>query len=92
MGQVIELDFRAYQAKQPYSADVYSTDMKKYQFEGDTCSVILAYHSFVGEAEKWGVQAIRCIAIYKGNIKERDQTQGPVRVWHQENQFNKRCY
>lgn len=68
-----------------FSADVYSHDMKKYQFQTAASSISDAYYNFVNDSFENGVIIIQCVAIYSGLIRERDSNQSPVKIWRQKN-------
>lgn len=91
MSNIIKVDFRDQYTQKTCSADVYSHDMKKYQFQAQADSIADAYRIFVSEAANYGVQVIKCIAIYKGGINERKQAQPPERVWYQKRQTLENC-
>lgn len=81
---VIHVDFRQKPKDMLFSADVYSHDMKKYQFEISTRSIIHAYRLFIDEAKKLGVHFVRCIAVYRGKVQKRLDFPEPIRVWQQD--------
>ena len=83
MSNVIELDFSRRASKFAFSADVYSYDMKKFQFQVTAESISDAYDVFVWEANCQRVKIIQCIAIYKDNVHERKENQAPEKVWFQ---------
>ena len=65
-----------------FSAEVYSWDMKKYQFETRAFSITEAYSILTGQAVEFGVIIIKCIAIYRGLINDREKHHPPCKVWH----------
>lgn len=73
-----------------YSADVYTHDMKKYQYQTVASSISDAYYRFVNDAFDSGVSIIQCIAVYSGLMNERDVSQAPIKVWRQENKASDR--
>lgn len=91
MSNIIRVDFGNSCEKQKFSADVYSSDMKKYQFQASANSTSEAYRIFVSEAARHSVQVIKCIAVYRGYVDERKPTQPPERVWHQKSRSLKNC-
>ncbi|UZE97284.1 hypothetical protein [Alkalimarinus alittae] len=82
MGKVIRVNFNHAPSIIAYSADVYSQDMKKHQFQLLSESIVDAYHAFINEASIVGVKVVKCIAIYKGTLNTRELSQPPVSVWH----------
>lgn len=71
-----------------FSADIYSHDMKKYQFEISTRSIFHAYNLFIDAAKRLGVHFVRCIAVYEGNVHKRLERPKPIKVWLQDRSFN----
>jgi len=69
-----------------YSADVYSFDMKKYQFEVRAENAEASYFLFLREAINWGVGIIEMIAIYSGGNGERIVK--PEKVWFRKKNSN----
>ena len=88
MTNVVHYDFRKKNQKILFSADVYSHDMKKYQFEISTRSIFHAYNLFIDEAKKLGVHFVRCIAVYKGKVQKRLDFPEPIKVWQQDWEMN----
>lgn len=88
MTNIVHCDFRKKKHEILFSADVYSHDMKKYQFEISTRSIAHAYNLFIDEARKLGVHFVRCIAVYKGNVQKRLESPMPIKVWQQDWSFN----
>ncbi len=84
LNNIIYADFDNKKENENYSADVYSYDMKKYQFKTVAGSIEDAYYNFVRDAFDSGVSVIQCIAIYSGLKIERGLRQGPTKVWKQE--------
>ena len=85
MGSIIKVNFNRSSDSIIYSADVYSHDMKKYQFQASTESIAEAYQVFINEAASCDVRVVKCIAIYKGAINARQFSQPPIKAWHQQN-------
>lgn len=83
MSNIVHVDFGSKKSERPFSADVYSFDMKKYRFQVVAASITEAYYAFVAEAVFHGVNVIRCIAIYLGLADQRERRQVPARVWQQ---------
>lgn len=81
MGVVISAEFGAQRWHRRYSADIYSFDMNKFQFEQLSSTLQDAYWGFVDQATGHGVQYIQCVAIYGGALNERVRCQPPVEVW-----------
>jgi hypothetical protein len=81
MTSVIYVDFAEHNRVVSYSADVYSADMKKYQFQVLASSMTEAYYSFVVEYVSLNVSVVRCMAIYLGLSEQRDSLQSPEKVW-----------
>lgn len=88
MGIVIQGNFRNHREKLAFSADVYSEDMEKYQFQTVALSILDAYQDFVNEAAFYGVNFIKCIAIYTDTIPERKRIQAPEKVWQYQADIN----
>lgn len=81
MGKVIAAEFGAQRWHRQYSADIYSFDMNKFQFEQLSTTPREAYSGFVDQATVHGIQYIQCVAIYGGALNERGRGQPPVEVW-----------
>lgn len=81
MGEVISAKFGAQRWHRQYSADIYSFDMHKFQFEQISTTLQEAYSDFVDQATGYGIQYIQCVAIYGGALNERGRGQPPVEVW-----------
>jgi len=81
MTNVIYLDFADHTKAVIYSADVYSVDMKKYQFHVLASSMTEAYYAFVAEYILLNVSVVRCMAIYLGLAEQRGSFQTPEKVW-----------
>lgn len=88
MTNIVHYDFRKKKHEILFSADVYSHDMKKYQFEISTRSIFHAYDLFIDEARKLGVHFVRCIAVYKGKAQKRLEFPEPIKVWQQDWSMN----
>jgi hypothetical protein len=84
MNNVVYLGHKPNKTERPFSADIYSYDMMKFQFTKSARTSSAAYYSFVEEALRSGIQSIRCIAIYEGRAEQRERNQGPLTVWHQQ--------
>lgn len=78
---MISAKFGAQRWHRTYSADIYSFDMNKFQFEQLSTTLQEAYAGFVDQAICNGIQYIQCVAIYGGAINERGRGQPPVEVW-----------
>ena len=89
MGIVIQGNFRTQRQKLAFSADVYSEDMEKYQFQTVALTILEAYQDFVNEAAYYRVNFIKCIAIYTGTIPERKKVQAPEKVWQYQSDLNR---
>lgn len=85
VSNVIHIKFKPYSEKRPMSADVYSYDIKKYQFEIMAGSASEAYHNIISEAAEHGIDMILCVAIYDGFPYQRLVHQLPEKVWYQFN-------
>ena len=85
MNNIIYVQFGKKKETEKYSADVYSYDMKKYQFHTTATSINDAYYHMVEQAFECGVSVIQCIAIYSGFIDDRNVEQMPIKVWKQDN-------
>jgi len=90
LNNIIYIDFNKKNENKNYSADVYSHDMKKYQYQTVAESISDAYYNFVNEAFDSGVSIIQCIAVYSGLMADRNAAQPPVKVWRQENNVSDR--
>src|SRR5690554_7217012 len=66
-----------------FSADLYASDRRKYQFQTDAESVTADYFKAVAFAFQQGAALIQCVAIYDRAVCERQTHQAPVKVWHQ---------
>ena len=53
--------------------------MKKYQFLANATSADRAYRRIVADANAYGIELIRCVAIYSGTTI--NNFRGPERVW-----------
>ena len=84
MTNVIHHNFTRKHLGTLFSADVYSHDMKRYQFEIQGRSLLHAYHLFIDAAKNLGVHFVRCIAVYEGNPQKRRDTSAPLKVWQQD--------
>lgn len=84
MDNILHLNLKPQNAERVYTADVYSYDMKKYQFQQVARTANAAYYAFVDTALKSGVQFIRCIAIYDCAAEARHKDQAPIKVWQQQ--------
>jgi hypothetical protein len=78
LSNIIRVDFGP---KAVYSADVYSSDMKKLQFEVFARSADEAHYKIFRKAMIDGVAAIYCVALYSGYACNRTAAQTPDRVW-----------
>lgn len=85
MNNIIYVQFAKKKEIEKYSADVYTYDMKKYQFHTTATSINDAYYHMVEQAFESGISIIQCIAIYSGFIDDRDVEQVPMKVWKQDN-------
>ena len=83
MGKVIHIDFNGQDLINKYNADVYTSDMKKYQFNVIAASINEAYFNVVGQAALHDISAIRCVAVYTGRAEERVPLITPEKVWTQ---------
>lgn len=88
MTNIVHYDFSKRNREFLLSADVYSHDMKKYQFEISTRSIAHAYNLFIDEAKKLGVYFVRCIAVYNGKVQKRPDFPKPLKVWQQDSAMN----
>jgi hypothetical protein len=80
---VVHYDFSKRDKNIQFSADIYSHDMKKFQFEISCQSIFDAYDSFIKEAQVYGVEFVRCIAVYRGKLESRRANPAPLKVWQQ---------
>lgn len=81
MGTVISADFLKGKRLRPFSADVYSQEMCKYQFQTMARSIGEALNEFMNEASSYSIDQVKCIAIYQGFIAERVAGQPPEKVY-----------
>jgi len=81
MGTVVKADFLKDKEAIKYSADVYSEEMNKYQFQTIARSIGEALDTFMAEASDYSIKQVKCIAIYTGNIRDRSVGQSPEKVY-----------
>ena len=83
LGKLLKLNPTTLSGARIFCADVYSQDRNKYQFQLAAANVQSAYDGAVKEAFSIGVRLIRCVAVYRGSIKQRTRDQAPIQVWQQ---------
>ena len=84
MNNIVPFGFKdRKRSPQMFSADLYASDRRKYQFQTDAESVTAVYFKAVAFAFQQGAALIQCVAIYDGAVSERQSHQAPVKVWHQ---------
>jgi len=81
MTNVIYVDFADHNKAVSYSADVYSVDMEKYQFQVLASSMTEAHYAVFSEYVTLNVSKLRCMAIYLGLAEQRGSLQAPEKVW-----------
>ncbi|POP52624.1 hypothetical protein C0068_11135 [Zhongshania marina] len=69
--------------KKIYNADVFSSDLKRYQLETLSNSPSEAYSEMVALAAEEGITLIRLIEIYAGNLSDRQPSDHPVLLHHE---------
>lgn len=84
MGNIVHLGFKnGCVNSQSFSADVYTSNRRKFQVQIQAESVTDAYFRAVAKAFHQGISMVRCVAIYEGGSAERFDGQSPVKIWHQ---------
>ncbi len=80
---VIQGRFSNGRRKKIYNADVFSSDLKRYQLETLSSSPSDAYHEMVALAAEEGINLIRLIEIYSGRLSDRQTSDHPVLLHHE---------
>ena len=79
MSNIVMVDFT--QQKQYFSADVYTIERNKYQFDLDAATLETALITAQQTAWRNGVTQIVCLVLFSDSVEHRGAMQSPEGVW-----------